>query len=259
MTDPAAPDPRDPDPGPPADLVDRGPVETLAPSRTAMVLVGLVGLVVAVLVGLGALDVEGDGRVLDEDETLLTAGEHTLEAGPATLTAELPGDWVARERCPRWLQLSDADSDATTLHVVWLDAVPLPSDAERVELVTTPPDLPAWWREELDLQVTPAGEATLDGHAVQRFDLDTTEDARRRDGLVACGDVGGLAATGMFGPAARFDQQVAVIDLDGDVPLLLVAAAYVGGDLERAVDGLDAVLESGVVSVSEEPADEDRG
>lgn len=254
MTDPAEPDPRDdPAHGPPPDLVDRGPVETLAPSRTAMVLVGLVGLAVAVLVGVGALDVEGDGRILDEDEALLTAGEHTLTAGPVAVTAELPGDWVARQRCPRWLQLSDAASDATTLHVVWLDAVPLPSDADRVELVPTPPDLPTWWREELDLAVTPVGEeATLDGRPVQRLDLDATEDARRRDGLVACGDVGGLAATGMFGPAARFEQQVAVVGLDGDVPMLLVAAAYVGGDLDRAVEGLEAVLETGEVSISDE-------
>ncbi len=247
MTD----DPRDPDREPPVDLVDRGPVETLAPSRTALVLVGLVGLAVAVLAGVGALNVEG-GRSLDEDETLLEAGRHELTAGPVVVEADLPGAWVARQRCPRWLQLSDADSDATTLHVVWLDAVPLPSDAERVELVPTPPDLPTWWREQLDLVVTPAGEASLDGHPVRRHDLDATEASRRRDGLLACGEVGGLAATGMLGPAARFEQQVAVVDLEGEVPLLLVAAAYTGGDLDRAVEGLETVLDTGRISVGGE-------
>lgn len=242
MTD----DPRPADRETPPDLVERGPVETLAPSRTALVLVGLAGLILVVLVGIGSLDV-GGSRILDDDETLLEPGRHELTAGRAVLDAELPGEWIARERCPRWLQLSDADSDSTTLHVVWLDAVPLPSDAERVELVPPPPDLPTWWEEQLDLAVTPAGEARLDGHPVTRHDLAATEQSRRRDGLVACGEVGGLAATGLLGPAARFEQQVAVVELDGDVPLLLVAAAYTGGDLDRALEGLEAVLDTGRV------------
>ncbi len=238
--------------GPPPDLVDRGPVETLAPSRTAIVLVALVGLTVAVLAGVGALNVEGDGRLLDDDERLLEAGRHELDAGPVTLSAELPGDWVARERCPRWLQLSDVDSDATTLHVVWLDAVPLPSDAPEVDLVATPDDMPTWWRDQLDLEVIPGGQASLDGRPVQRYDLEATDESRRRDGLVACGVVGGPAATGMFGPAARFDQQVALVDVPGtDVPLLLVAAAYTGGDPDRAGEAIEAVLETGTLEVAE--------
>ena len=236
-------------PSEPPELVDRGPVETLAPSRTAIVLVGLVGLVVAVLAGVGALNVQG-GRTLDDDERLLEAGRHALEAGPVTVSAELPGEWVARQRCPRWLQLSDAEDDATTLHVVWLDSVPRPSDAPEVDLVATPDDVPAWWREQLDLRVDPVGTGRLDGHPVARYALDDTATSRRRDGLLACGQVGGPAATGMFGPAARFDQQVALVDLEGtDVPLLLVAAAYTGGDLDRAVEGLEAVLETGRVTV----------
>ena len=234
--------PRD---GPPPDLVDRGPVETLAPSRTAIVLVALVGLTVAVLVGVGALDVEG-GRSLDDDERLLESGRHELTVGPMTVSTELPGAWVARERCERWLQLSDADSDATTLHLVWLDAVPLPADAPAVDLVATPDDVPTWWREQLDLRVTPLEGATLDGEPVERYDLDETDASRRRDGLVACGQLGGPAATGMFGPAARFDQQVALVDVAGtDTPLLLVAAAYVGGDIDRAVAALETVLRTG--------------
>lgn len=226
----------------PPELVDRGPAETLAPSRTAIVLVALVGIAVSVLAGVGALNVEGSS--LDEDEELLSAGRHTLTAGPVTLEADLPGDWVARERCPRWLQLSDAEDDASTLHLVWLDTVPLPSDAPTVELVETPEDLPAWWREQLDLQVTPLPAGELDGRPVERYRLDATEASRRRDGLFACGEQGGLAATGMFGPAARFDQQVALVDVDG-TPLLLVAAAYVGGDADRVGDALATVLETG--------------
>lgn len=230
----------------PADLVDRGPVETLAPSRVTIALVAVAGLVVAVLAGVGALNM--DSRTLDDDERLLAEGRHELAAGPVTLTAQLPGDWIARERCDRWVQLSDADDDATTLHVVWLDAVPLPSNAPEVDLVPTPDDMVTWWREQLDLQVTPLGTTTLDGRTVERYELDDTPRSRRRDGLVACGDVGGPAATGMFGPAARFDQQVALVEVD-DTPLLLVAAAYTGGDPERAGQALDAVLESGALSV----------
>lgn len=230
----------------PVDLVDRGPVETLAPSRTAIVLVALAGVAVAVLAGLGALNVEG--RALDDDERLLEAGRHTLAVGPATVGAELPGDWVARDRCDRWVQLSAADDDATTLHVVWLDAVPLPSDAPDVELVPTPTDMASWWRDELDLQVTPLGQAALDGRPVQRYDLDTTSSSRRRDGLVACGEVGGPAATGMFGPAARFEQQVALVDVDG-TPLMLVAAAYSGADRAPADRAMERVLSTGTLSV----------
>ena len=241
---------------PPDDLVDRGPVETLAPSRTAIVLVGMVALAVAVLAGVGALNVDS-GRTLDDDERFLEAGRHEVVVGPARLAAELPGDWVARDRCPRWLQLSDADDDATTLHLVWLDAVPLPSDAERVELVDTPDDLAAWWRQELDLEVSPLGTAQLDGRPVDRYALDETAASRRRDGLFACGEVGGLAATGMLGPAARFDQRVAVVDL-GDTPLLLVAAAYTGGDLDRAVEGLQSILDTGTLDLSAAPAGSSR-
>jgi hypothetical protein len=238
-------DPRTPEPdGPPPDLVDRGPVETLAPSRTAVVLVAVAALAVAILAGLGALDVEG-GRSLDDEEELLAAGRHELTAGPVTLDAELPGDWVARRRCDRWVQLAAADDDATTLHLVWLDAVPRPSDADEVTLVPAPGDLPTWWRDKLDLEVTavPAG-GDLDGRPVERYVLGTTDDARRRDGLVACGEVGNLAATGMFGPAARFEQEVALVDVDG-TPVMLVAAAYLGGDVERATGALDHVLETG--------------
>ena len=242
--------PRRPDDESPPDLVDRGPVETLAPSRTAIVLVAVAGLAIAILAGVGALNVEG-GRSLGDDEQLLAAGQHDLVVGPVTLTADLPGDWVARDRCPRWLQLSDADDDATTLHLIWLDAVPLPSDAPDVELVATPEDVPAWWREQLDLQVLPLGEDSLDGRPVERYDLVATEQSRRRDGLVACGEVGTPAGTGMFGPAARFDQQVALVDVPGsDVPLLLVAAAYSGGDPDRAGEALEAVLDSGRLDVS---------
>lgn len=229
----------------PDDLVDRGPVETLAPSRIAMVLVALVGLAVAVLAGLGAIG--GDGPSLDDDEELLAQGRHELTAGPVTLQADLPGDWVARRRCPRWLQLAAAGDDASTLHLVWLDAVPLPSDAPSVELVPTPDDVPTWWREQLDLQVRALPPATLDGREVQRYDLEETPDSRRRDGLVACGEVGGPAATGMFGPTARFDQQVALVDVGG-TPLLLVAAAYTGGDPERVGEALGTVLETGTLT-----------
>ncbi len=109
--------------------------------------------------------------------------------------------------------------------------------------------MPAWWREQLDLQVQPLGEGTLDGRTVERYDLAATEQSRRRDGLVACGEVGGPAGTGMFGPAARFDQQVALVDVDG-TPLLLVAAAYTGGDPDRAAEGLEAVLETGTLEVA---------
>ncbi len=240
MSDTPSPD----DSRDPVDLVDRGPVETLAPSRTAIVLVAVAGLAVAVLAGVGALNVEG--RVLDDDEQLFEAGRHELTVGPVTVDAELPGDWVARQRCDRWLQLSDAEDDSTTLHVVWLDAVPLPSDAPAVDLVPAPDDMAAWWRDELDLQVTPSGTTALDGHPVHRYELDATPESRRRDGLVACGKVGGPAATGMFGPAARFDQQVALVDVDG-TSLMLVGAAFTGGDPDRAAQGLDRVLETGTL------------
>ncbi len=244
MSDTPSPDER----RDPPDLVDRGPVETLAPSRTAIVLVAVAGIAVAALAAVGALNLEG--RVLDDDERLLEAGRHELTAGPVTVDAELPGDWVARQRCERWLQLSDAEDDATTLHVVWLDAVPLPSDAPAVDLVPAPDDMAAWWRDELDLQVSPAGSATLDGRPVQRYELDATPESRRRDGLVACGDIGGPAATGMFGPAARFDQQVALVDVDGTT-LMLVGAAFSGGDPSRAAQGLERVLETGRLAVED--------
>lgn len=229
------------------DLVDRGPVETLAPSRTALVLVGVAGLVLAVLAGLGIINASG-GADLDESEELLREGPHELAAGPVRLTTPLPGEWVRRERCDRWTQVSDAADDATTLHVVWLDAVPQPSTVEDIHLVDPPADLPAWWRDELDLRVTSVGSATLDGRPAQVYDLDTTADARRRDGLFACGDLGGPAGVGMFGPAARFDQRVAVVEVDG-ARLLLVAAAFTGGDIDRAVQALETVLSEGALVV----------
>lgn len=232
------------------DLVDRGPVETLAPSRTAMVLVGAAGLLLAVLAGLGVINASG-GADLDEGEELLPAGEHQLQAGPVALTAELTEDWVRRERCDRWVQLADASDDATTLHVVWLDAVPEPSTAEEVQLVEPPADLAAWWRDQLALQVTPVGQGSLDGHPVQRYALDETSDARRRDGLFACGERGGPAGVGMFGPAARFDQRVAVVEVDGS-RLLVVAAAFIGGDLDHAVQGLEEVLATGSLAVRDD-------
>lgn len=225
------------------DLVDRGPVDTLAPSRTAMVLVGAAGVVLAVLAGMGVINASG-GPGLDESEELLGDGTHELSAGPVTLATSLPGEWVQRPRCDRWTQLSDVDDDATTLHVVWLDAVPEPSTVDDVDLVATPPDLPSWWRDRLGLQVTPVGTSQLDGRTARLYDLDETDDARRRDGLFACGELGGPAGVGMFGPAARFEQRVAVVDVDG-TPLLLVAAAFTGGDLPRAVQALEEVLASG--------------
>lgn len=227
------------------DLVDRGPVDTLAPSRTAMVLVGAAGVVLAVLAGMGVINASG-GADLDESEELLEEGPHALRAGPVELTTSLPGEWVRRPRCDRWTQLADADDDATTLHVVWLDAVPEPSTVEDVRLLDTPPNLPAWWRDELALQVSPVGTAGLDGRPTRLYDLDETADARRRDGLFACGELGGPAGVGMFGPAARFDQRVAVVDVDG-TPLLLVAAAFTGGDLPRAVQALEEVLANGTL------------
>lgn len=240
MPDDPVADPREP-------LVPRGPVETLAPSRTAIVLVALVGLVVAVLVGVGALTLETS--TLGEGERRLVEGRHELVAGPVTLTAALPGDWVARTRCPRWLQLSSADGDANTLHVVWLDAVPAASGAEDVVLVDAPDDLPTWWRDDLGLRLTALGEGHLDGHAFERWRLDATKASRRSDALVACGDVGGPAATGMFGPAARFDQQVALVNVDGTI-LMLVAAAYSGGDPAIAGDALESVLSTGTLEVA---------
>lgn len=231
------------------DLVDRGPVETLAPSRTAMVLVGAAGVLLAVLAGMGVISASG-GADLDEGEELLPAGEHQLEAGPVTLTSELTKDWVRRDRCDRWVQLSDASDDATTLHVVWLDAVPEPSTAEEVRLVEPPADLVSWWRDRLDLRVTPVGQASLDGRSVQQYALAETPEARRRDGLFACGELGGPAGVGMFGPAARFDQQVAVVEV-GTTRLLVVAAAFSGGDLDRAVQGLGEILDAESLEVRE--------
>lgn len=232
------------------DLVDRGPVETLAPSRTAMVLVGAAGLVLAVLAGLGIVNASG-GADLDESEELLRDGEHELVAGPARVTTPLPGEWVRRQRCDRWTQVSTAADDATTVHVVWLDAVPEPSTVDDVQLVAPPADLAAWWRDELDLRVTPVETTTLDGRPVEVYDLDATADARRRDGLFACGDLGGPAGVGMFGSAARFDQRVAVVDADG-TRLLVVAAAFTGGDIDEAVQGLEAVLSDGTLAVADE-------
>lgn len=232
------------------DLVDRGPVETLAPSRTALVLVGVAGLALAVLAGLGVVNASG-GANLDESEELLREGAHELVAGPVRVTTPLPGVWVRRERCDRWTQVSDAGDDATTLHAVWLDAVPQPSTAEEVQLVDPPADLAAWWREELNLRVTPVATTELDGRPVEVYDLDATADARRRDGLFACGDLGEPAGVGMFGPAARFDQRVAVVDVDG-TPLLLVAAAFSGGDIDRAVQALETVLSDGALAVVDE-------
>lgn len=227
------------------ELVDRGPAETLAPSRTALVSVGLVAVVIAVLAGLGVVNLSG--RQLGEGEELLEEGRHALTAGPVTLEADLPGDWIARQRCDRWVQLNDAADDATTLHVVWLDAVPEPSTADPVTMVETPDDLVGWWREDLDLEVTELPDDELDGRVAHRHALDATQDARRRDGLVACGDIGEPAGVGMFGPAGRFDQQVAVVDVDG-TPLMLVAAAFVGGDAERVGQALEEVLATGTLS-----------
>lgn len=228
------------------DLVDRGPVETLAPSRSALVLVGAAGLALAVLAGLGVVNASG-GTDLDESEELLRDGPHRVQAGPVEVTTPLPGAWIRRERCDRWVQLNDAGDDATTLHLVWLDAVPQPSTVTDVQLVATPPDLLAWWRDRLQLRVTHVETTDLDGHPARVYDLDATADARRRDGLFACGDAGGPAGVGMFGPAARFDQRVAVVDVDG-TPLLVVAAAFTGGDIDRAVQALETVLSEGTLA-----------
>lgn len=247
MTDDHPATPRDA--GERDDLVERGPVETLAPSRTAMVLVGAAGVLLALLAGMGVINASG-GADLDEGEQLLQAGSHVLQVGPVRLTTELTSDWVRRERCDRWVQLSDASDDATTLHVVWLDAVPEPSTAEEVRLVDPPADIASWWRAQLNLRVTPVEQASLDGRPVQRYALDETPDARRRDGLFACGEVGGPAGVGMFGPAARFDQRVAVVEVAGQ-RLLLVAAAFSGGDLDHAVQGLEDVLDTGSLEVQD--------
>lgn len=229
------------------DVVDRGPVETLAPSRTALVLVGAAGALLAVLAGLGVINASG-GPDLDPSEVLLDSGRHEFRAGPVQLSTSLPGEWVRRERCDRWVQVSDASDDATTLHVVWLDAVPEPSGGDEVRLRDTPEDLPAWWRDQLGLRTTTVGTAELDGRTARVYDLDATEAARREDGLFACGGVGEPAGVGMRGPAARFDQRVAVVDVDG-TPLLLVAAAFSGGDLDRAGAALQEVLATGSLAV----------
>lgn len=236
--------PRDPSPTPssPPDLVERGPVETLAPSRTALVLVGVVGVTLAILAGLGIMNVSGSN--LGDGEERLEPGTHVFTVGPVTLEATLEVPVIRRERCPRWTQLTDAEDDSTTAHLLWLDAVPLPSTAADVVLVEPPPDIVAWWRDELDLRVTGLPGAELDGRMVARYELGATASSRRKDGLVACGELDGVAATGLLGPAASFRQEVAVIDVEG-IPLVLVAAAWSSGDLDRARDLVDSLVRTG--------------
>lgn len=230
-------DPIDHDPG----LVERGPVETLAPSRTALIVVGASVILLGVLAGLGVVRTAPE-LTLGSGEVLLEPGRQTFTVGGATIQADLhDATWVQRERCPRWVQLNVLDDHATSVHLVWMDAVPEASTAASVRLVQPPADLTTWWRDQLQLRVDALDTRSMDGLPTTRVGLHATPSARVEDGLVACGDPGGPAATGLRGPAAGWQQEVTIVDVDGTA-LLVIAAAWTGGDLERSRAVVDELV-----------------
>jgi hypothetical protein len=153
---------------------------------------------------------------------------------------------VQRERCPRWVQLTVLDDHATSVHLAWLDAVPLPSTATSVQLVEPPPDLAAWWRDQLRLRVEGLATPSMGGLPTVRVALQATPDSQRQDGLVACGTLGGPAATGLRGPAAGWQQEVTVVDVDGTA-LLVIASAWTGGDMDRSRAMVDRLVDTAQV------------
>lgn len=232
----------DHDPG----LVERGPVETLAPSRTALVLVGASVILLGVLAGVGVLRTAPE-QTLGTGETLVEQGPQTFTVGDAVIQADLHDQpWVVRERCPRWMQLNVLDDHATSVHLVWVDAVPQPATAGSVRLVEPPSDLAAWWRDQLHLRVEELTTSPMGGLPTSRVALHATPASRVEDGLTACGTLGGPAATGLRGPAAGWQQEVTLVDVDGTA-LLVIAAAWTGGDLERSRAVVDDLVATGEI------------
>lgn len=218
-------------------------METLAPSRTALVLVGALVILLGILAGVGVLRTAPE-LTLGTGETLLEPGPQAFAVGDVILVADLDDRaWVRRNRCPRWVQLTVLDDHATSVHLIWLEAIPEPSTADPVRLVDPPADLPGWWRDQLQLRVDDLNTPSVAGLPTTRVGLDTTTESRREDGLVACGTLGGPAATGLRGPGAGWRQEVTIIDVDGTA-LLIVAAAWTGGDLDRSRAVVDRLVDT---------------
>lgn len=235
-----------PTPSSPAhEPADEGPS---GPSRTGIVVTIALALTIVVVT---ALSLQGaGGRGLDEDEELLAAGVHTLEFGSATLTGELVGEWVARPRCDRWLQLNDAANDANTIHVAHLDAVPSRGDGtDRVDIVMeAPPEDVVAWLADRSILMEDATTFEVDGRPAVAGRLVAGEGVVANDAIVACGELDGIAGTGMLGPQAGFDQYMAVIETDG-APVVVVGAAWVGGDIDVAATAVDTLLDGAELDI----------
>jgi hypothetical protein len=74
----------DHDPG----LVDRGPVDTLAPSRTALVLVGASVILLGILAGVGVLRTAPE-VTLGTGEAMVNPGVHAFAVGDVIIEAEV--------------------------------------------------------------------------------------------------------------------------------------------------------------------------
>jgi hypothetical protein len=210
------------------------PPEADRPPLVAMVVVGLVGVVILALFlrsgGLGSQSLAGS--LLDEDESTVGPGTVTLPLGPARVTTDLAGEWIVRERCAGWTQLTSADGDATRVHLIATEGVPDPATGRITEVA----DYLDWLASEVGiLQSTPSDTRLLDTPA-RAGRLTAAEGAPREALVAACAEDDGAVATGIRGPAAGFDQELVAtrgrVDALGHV--LVLGSAWVGGDIEVA-------------------------
>lgn len=219
------------------------------PSRTGIVVTIAIALTVVIVT---AVSLSGaGGRGLDDEEEFLESGTHALDFGAVTLTGELTGDWIARPRCDRWLQLYDATNDANTIHLVHLDAVPSRGDGtDQVDIVMeeTPDDVVAWLAQRSILLEGPQ-TLDVDGRPAVAGRLTAGEGIVSNDAIMACGALPGPAGTGMLGPQAGFNQYLVVIDTV-DVPVLVIGAAWVGGDVDAATAAVEALLDDATIEVT---------
>ncbi len=219
------------------------------PSRTGVIVTIAIALTIVVITALSLRD--AGGRSLDDEEDFLDAGQHALEFGDVTLTGELTGDWIARPRCDRWVQLNDATNDANTIHLVHLDAVPSRGDGtDQVDIVMeeTPTDVVAWLAQR-SILLEDTTSLEVDGHPATAGHLVAGDGIVANDAIMACGDLPGVAGTGMLGPQAGFDQYLVVIETPG-VPVLVIGAAWVGGDIEASGAAVRALLDGASLDVA---------
>ncbi len=218
------------------------------PPLIAMVVVGVVGVVILALflrsAGLATGSVAES--ILDEGESIVEAGPVTLEVGDVTLTGTLDHDWILRERCDGWVQLNSLeDGDATTVHVIATSGAP---DMTTRTLVAVT-DYPAWLATSAGIRIDDAAGTRLLGQPAVAGRLVADAGADEAALLAACRESDGSGGSGIRGPAAGFDQYLVATTgpVDGLGSVLVLGAAWVGGDPDLAADEADGLASSLVV------------